>query len=775
MRLLAFHIRNFRSIVDSGWKSLAHDNITALIGQNESGKTSVLEALKSFYDGKIVDDILRSDMSLPVVSCRFELNEEEIRDISAGKHFPAQIKSFIQSKKEIELLRSWNDDKSSVLELNGPEVLEIYREYESNRQEEDALLAKKVNEIIAANDHLEQEQIQLRRELKETTNAINQLNYKVKDINKAIGKSRENGKTDQLKLDLDRIFLNLDHEKNHAAEIEQILTERTFEYNEVKKKVFLANTVNASVQKMSDSQAMLQRLNDELEVTISMFPMLQPGRSLRQLEAKYKQQVNKQAEAQKQYRHDREEGLFNKMMASKVFSGMDPDTARTETIKEFSGTLEYPGRQDLGNELFKYSPIFGLFEDFSSLLPNRIDLDDLINERSMAEGYKAARNFLVIAGLDARFFDQQNNRILKQKIEKLNGEITVNFQDYWRQSVGKNNKIKLHFELEHYDFKHPEKKGKPYLEFWIKDERDRLYPKQRSRGVRWFLSFYLELKAAALTYKRDQILLIDEPGLSLHARAQEDVLKVFEDIRDKLTIVYTTHSPHLVDTNKLYRILAVQRALSDDETSDTIILDSNSLMQASADTLSPVYTLMGAKISDQQYIHVKNNVIVENAAAYYFLKAFVELIPVKKEVHFIPATGSSNVETLANILTGWKLDFIILLNGDDSGKMLADRIKKNLFGNHEDLYSRKIMNIAEGHCLIDLFSTIDFKNFILKKRVGITEKNSEYIETNEISATVLAIEFHVQVIEGKIKLSDMDIETRDNIGALVKQMENILS
>jgi hypothetical protein len=96
-----------------------------------------------------------------------------------------------------------------------------------------------------------------------------------------------------------------------------------------------------------------------------------------------------------------------------------------------------------------------MFEDFSSLLPNRIDLDDIFMENSHVEGIKAARNFLTIAGLNEKFFDVQNNRILKQKIEKLNNEITLNFQDYWRQNLGKQNKIKINFELEHYDFSHP--------------------------------------------------------------------------------------------------------------------------------------------------------------------------------------------------------------------------------------------------------------------------------------------------------------------------------
>ncbi|RLD71124.1 MAG: hypothetical protein DRI98_06045, partial [Bacteroidetes bacterium] len=63
MHLVSFRIQNFRSIVDTGWHTLAHDNITSLIGQNESGKTSILEALKAFHDGGLIEDMLRSDLS----------------------------------------------------------------------------------------------------------------------------------------------------------------------------------------------------------------------------------------------------------------------------------------------------------------------------------------------------------------------------------------------------------------------------------------------------------------------------------------------------------------------------------------------------------------------------------------------------------------------------------------------------------------------------------------------------------------------------------------
>ena len=39
-RLLRFRVKNFRSVDDSGWVEV--DNVAALIGTNESGKTNIL-------------------------------------------------------------------------------------------------------------------------------------------------------------------------------------------------------------------------------------------------------------------------------------------------------------------------------------------------------------------------------------------------------------------------------------------------------------------------------------------------------------------------------------------------------------------------------------------------------------------------------------------------------------------------------------------------------------------------------------------------------------
>jgi hypothetical protein len=74
----------------------------------------------------------------------------------------------------------------------------------------------------------------------------------------------------------------------------------------------------------------------------------------------------------------------------------------------------------------------------------------------------------------------------------------------------------------------------------------------------------------------------------------------------------------------------------------------------------------------------------------------------------------------------------------------------------------------------DLFSTIDFKNFVLHQRVGITEKNSEYIELNDISRAKLASDFILHVQDNDVRFDDFDEETRDNIKQVIRKLDSFL-
>ncbi len=775
MKLISFNIQNYRSIVQSGWCNLAHDNITALIGQNESGKTSVLEGLQSFYDGVIYDDVLRSDLSLPIVSCRFSMTRRTIPDLLETGRLPEEVKAILKDQKEFILTRKWKADKSSILFIATDEVLSFYEKEELAQAEIEQTTQEEIEKLLTISEEKIGILSRAEREKNVSQEALVKARKLVDSLKRKFNRAK---KPDQ------KVIAEKEYESGQKAyeEAENLFRKKSEEFDAAKQgtqelsgKVSVCNACNKAVQAVSETEDRIRKLKELSKDLEHQFEISSSEKDQKNAYNKLQEVNSELKETEKNLEHLKADEQLKKVVASKVLAGADYREAEKQTRDEISRMRRLYTIYDLGEILFKYLPVFEFFEDFSSLLPNKIDLEDILNENSQVEGYKAARNFLEIAGLNAAFFREKNHRILKQKIENLNGEITINFQDYWSQNVGRNNKIRLNFELEHYDYTHPEKSGKPYLEFWIKDKTERLYPKQRSRGVRWFLSFYLELKATAKLRNTSRVLLIDEPGLSLHARAQEDVLKVFEDLKNDMQIVYCTHSPHLVNVNKLYRILAVQRANEEDDRSETLVLNASDLHNASSDTLSPVYSLMGVKVNNQDFIRPGNNIIVEDSLTYYYLNAFCRLSALDPMPSIIPSTGLTNIPVMTNLLMGWKVGFSVLLMGEARAEKTAEELTQSLFYIYPDEAGKRILKIKEFEFPEDIFSTLDFKKFVLQKREGITERNSEYIQEQGISRTILASQFINYCEQKKVKITDFDSETRKNIQWLMDKLREVVT
>ena len=773
MKLLAFRIKNFRSIVDTGWHNLSLDNITGLIGQNESGKTSILEALYSFYNGRISEDVLRSDLTMPEVSCRFWVEEDEADNILQEKILPAGVLKKIGEERSVCLQRKWNEDLSSRILLGGEEVIALFDVHQKEMEKKEAVILERLEKMLEKKKKVIESFRQAEKERLEAEARLNDLKATYNEMSKGLKgvKSPEARKKGMDQLNLMKEKVN--EARKVLSEKAKWAQEGSRVVQDVTEEARFAEAAREMWKEYEETEEQLEHVLRRLTTLQRMYDHAVSEKERRAVQLEMDGVNDRYIKLMSERDMARERAVKKRHLAYKVLEGFPVGTAEKEVEREQPHIDPYYSRLEAGNALFEHIPEFVFFEDFSSLLPNRIDLEDILSGNRAVEGYKAARNFLQVAGLDEEFFRETNSRILKQKIERLNRDLTVDFQDFWQQQISRYNKIALNFELEHYDHSHPDKSGYPYIEFWVKDRQERLYPKQRSRGVRWFLSFYLELKAAVSKKNfRGKVLLIDEPGLSLHARAQEDVLKVFEHIKEKIQIIYTTHSPHLIDIRKLYRLLAVQRSTDDVENSETVVYDAKSLTSASADTLSPVYTLMGSRLSEQQFIQKKNNVILEDLTNYYYFSAFHTLLGYPGEVFFLPATDVSNVETLVNLLMGWGLEFIVVTDESPEGIRTYEELKKNIFWNDETAAAAKIIRMEGFTGVEDLFSTLDFKRHVLHQRIGIPESNSEYVLDNRLSRTLLASNFLKTA--ANMKITDLDEETRENIERVFQSIDEKL-
>ncbi len=768
MKLTAFRIRNYRAIVDTGWIKLSQDNITTIIGQNESGKTTVLEALYSFYTGSIHEDILRSDLTLPDISCSFYAEKTLITSILDPNLLKPEVYEKVLSSGLLFINRKWTDQNNSQIFFGDDELTALHNNELTQEKKTVSELEETIHLILEETSKHKLNHNQLEKEKQESDKVHANLVKREAKAAKTLKKNLSENKKKEAEADHKKILEELENVNKQIENINNTYDTSYRRLNELVRASKYAELFLISGRTYKSAQENIEMLEKEEGEKRLEIKFCTESKKLLILNKQIKDIGGIIVQKKDEIKQIKEKFEFYTDCLSLALTDNPSDNIEEVVVKNRIEKQKILSPEDIGQLVFNYIPLFKIFEDFSSLLPNRIDLDDIIDMNTKVEGYNAVKNFLIVSGLDASFFSESSSRIMKQKIENLNGEITLNFQDYWRQSVGRNNKIKINFELEHYDFSHPAKKGKPYLEFWIKDEHERLYPKQRSRGVRWFLSFYLELKATSLQNNSGyNLLLIDEPGLSLHARAQEDVLKVFEDLKDNMQILYSTHSPNLVDVSKLYRVLAIQRADEYNDKSASLIFDSNSLGNASSDTLSPVYSLIGTRISDSNFLQERNNIIVEDIHVFYYLSNIFKIFGGNEEIFFLPSNGISNIPILVNIMTGWNLHYIVLLNDNEALRDVYKILKVNNFRDDENLIRKKVMITKDLPGLENLFSTLDFKKHILQKRVGITESNLEYIGNNGLSRKDMATSFSLRCQNQVLKPSDFDDETQDNVNNLI--------
>src|SRR5882762_4200515 len=97
---------------------------------------------------------------------------------------------------------------------------------------------------------------------------------------------------------------------------------------------------------------------------------------------------------------------------------------------------------------------------------------------------------------------------------------------------------------------------------------------------------------------------LDEPGLSLHARAQADLLRyINEQLRPYYQVIYTTHSPFMIDADELLSARTVEDVVKKEKQKGEeieILLGtkvSTDVLSTDPDTVSPLHRVLDYEIT----------------------------------------------------------------------------------------------------------------------------------------------------------------------------------
>lgn len=293
-----------------------------------------------------------------------------------------------------------------------------------------------------------------------------------------------------------------------------------------------------------------------------------------------------------------------------------------------------------------------------------------------------------LARLDHRKLVDANNTVeLKNKLQGAGNHLTQRIVKYWSQ----NRHIQMRFDVR--DAKAGDPEGmRQGVNVWG-EVYDSVHwattpLSNRSRGFVWFFSFlawYEDVKRQG----QNVILLLDEPGLSLHGRAQADLLRYFDAELSGHQLLYTTHSPFMIDPTKFERVRIVQdlgidapEALPKEEDGTKVLAN---VFDATDDSLFPLQGALGYEIQQTLFIG-PNSLIVEGVADMLYLRAVAAQLEregregLSEQWVITPVGGSGKVPTFVALLGSQKgINVATLLDIQSSDKQLIeDLYKKNL-------------------------------------------------------------------------------------------------
>lgn len=413
-------------------------------------------------------------------------------------------------------------------------------------------------------------------------------------------------------------------------------------------------------------------------------------------------------------------------------------------------------------------PKLWYFSDYFSL-PCRINLSDFAageSARSMSpEEYKIAKALFDLSGLQISDIQSESNfEAFKAQLEATSNSITDDMFEYWTT----NQNLEIRFEIEH-----TPNNGR-YLNIRIYNSKHRvtLPLKNRSKGFLWFFSFLVWFSKIQGDKKSKYILLLDEPGLSLHASAQNDLLRfIDEKLAPEYQVIYTTHSPFMIDSLKLNEVRTVYNTQNPKIGS----VVSDAVEEKDSDTLFPLQAALGYTIAQNLYVSPKN-LLVEGISDLVYLNHFSTILKdmgkdgLSDDVTIVPVGGADKIATFISLMRGNELSTVCLLDTfTDQGaevrlkrmveqKIIADKkilyyhsVIGQTFADIEDLFDKEeyltLYNGVFGVSVQIVDLDVEKPIILQLKRLNGNKSFNHYLPANYMAKNIGTLTFSKETIE----------------------------
>lgn len=325
----------------------------------------------------------------------------------------------------------------------------------------------------------------------------------------------------------------------------------------------------------------------------------------------------------------------------------------------------------------EHLPLFVYFDDYPEI-PGHQNIPAFLQRKAEGTLKPADENFeklCKVAGLNPTKLQELQKSDTEQRNQLANrasSVVSAELQKRWTDR-----KVKVRFNLDGDD-----------LQTFVSDTAHTfdvdVNLNERSRGFQWFFSFYTAFAADTENGDKDTaILLLDEPGLYLHAKSQGDLLTHLEDDFEN-QILYTTHSPFMVPTKHLDWVRTVNIAEAD----GTTVTNNPS---GDRKTLFPLQAALGYDLAQSLFLG-GSNLIVEGVTDFWILSAVSEYLTsqgrqgLDESLTITPAGGAQKIPYMAALLASENLNVLVLLDHEkDAISTREDLVKTKVLREHNIL------------------------------------------------------------------------------------------
>lgn len=353
-------------------------------------------------------------------------------------------------------------------------------------------------------------------------------------------------------------------------------------------------------------------------------------------------------------------------------------------------------------------PKFFYYAEYSRL-PGIVKIRELLkaDEDALDVDMATARSLLSMAGADDDYLLDPEYETRKRELENVANAITQDVLTYWTTNTDLRVLIDITQKTEARQNGNHAVLDEMHVRMYDNRHMLSLPFDERSSGFQWFFSFL----SAFSRYEYDDtpvIILLDEPGLGLHARAQKDFLRFIDErLAKRCQVIYSTHSPFMVQPGLLERARVVE-----DKGRETGSVISSDVLTTDPDTLFPLQGALGYDIA-QHLLIAQDNLVVEGPSDLAYMSTISAHLKENGRTGLddrwaiIPVGGADTIPTFVALL-GIHLDVTVLVDARKEGHQRLATLAQNGF-----LSATRIVTVGEllnrkAADIEDLFTAADY-------------------------------------------------------------------